>query len=168
MPFTLDGIEYISRKPPPHQWIEWSWDENDWKAIEWINDNISGQPVILEAGNMASHSGGESAAYQWASRIATFTGLPIPIGWANHEAGWRNDQVEPYQRKRDTDLLYQTTNLNAAIHLLNKYDIRYVYIGQIEQNRYPEEGLEKFSRLGELVYQDGPVSIWQIQRTGDQ
>jgi len=162
MPFTLDGIEYISQKPPQHQWIEWSWDENDWKAIEWINDNISGQPVILEAGNMISHSGGESAAYHWASRIATFTGLPIPVGWSNHEAGWRNDQVEPYQRKRDTDLLYQTTNLNPAIHLLNKYDIRYVYIGQIERNRYPAEGLTKFRELGTLVYSDGPVEIWQI------
>ena len=22
--FTLDGIEYINRRPPSHQWIEWS------------------------------------------------------------------------------------------------------------------------------------------------
>ena len=162
MPYSLDGIEYLTHRPPDNQWVEWRWDQDDWRAIEWINTNIPGRPVILEAGNMAKHDGSESAAYHWASRISTFTGLPIPVGWANHEAGWRNDQVEPYQRKRDTDLLYQTTNLNAAIHLLNKYDIRYVYIGRIERDRYPAEGLEKFSRLGELVYSDGPVAIWKV------
>ncbi len=168
MPYSLNGIEYISCRPPENQWIEWSWDEDDWRAIEWINNNISGQPVLLEAGNMGSHTGGESAAYHWASRVATFTGLPIPVGWANHEAGWRNDNVEPYQRKRDTDLLYKTTNLNAAINLLSKYDIRYVYIGRIERNRYPAEGLAKFSKLGELVYSDEPVEIWKVENAGNQ
>jgi len=49
-----------------------------------------------------------------------------------------------------------------AIHLLNKYDIRYVYIGKIERDRYPSEGLVKFNQLGELVYSDGPVEIWEV------
>lgn len=162
LPISLNGIEYISRKVPENYSIEWSWDQDDWRAIEWINNNITGRPVLLEAGNMANHKGGESQAYHWASRVATFTGLPILIGWANHEAGWRNDWKEPGERKNDTDLLYRTTNLNAAIHLLNKYHIKYVYIGRIERNRYPDEGLSKFSQLGELVYGDGPVEIWKV------
>ena len=168
LPYTLDGIEYISHRPPENQWIEWSWDQDDWQAIEWINNNITGQPVLLEAGNMGNHDGGESQAYHWASRVATFTGLPILIGWANHEAGWRNDWKEPGERKKDTELLYRTTNLNAAIHLLNKYDIRYVYIGKIERDRYPSEGLVKFNQLGELVYSDGPVEIWKMGSAGNQ
>lgn len=163
MPYTLDGIEYINRRPPSHQWIEWSWDQDDWKAIEWINNNISGRPVILESGNMANHNNNESQAYHWASRVATFTGLPIPIGWANHEAGWRNDWKEAGARKNDADLLYRTTNLNTALHLINKYGIQCVYIGRIERTRYPKAGLDKFSKLGDSIYHEGPVEIWKIR-----
>ncbi len=161
-PLTLDGVAYLSRPNPTGNRKEWRWDQDDWRAIKWINQNISGQPVLLEAGNMTNQDGGESQAYHWASRVATFTGLPILVGWANHEAGWRNDWKEPGQRKSDTDLLFRTTNINTAINLLNKYDIQYVFIGSVERDRYPEEGLRKFSELGKLVYREGPVEIWKV------
>ena len=146
----------------PDQLKEWRWDLDDWRAIGWIEENISGRPIILEAGNMTNAKGDESQAYHWASRVATFTGLPILVGWANHEAGWRNDWEEPGQRKRDTDLLYRTTNPNTAILLIQKYNIQYIYIGRVERERYPEDGLQKFALLGELVYQDEPVEIWRV------
>lgn len=161
-PLTLDGTAYISRPVPAGHLKEWSWDGGDWAAIRWMNENIPGRPVILESGSMTNGAGQESAAYHWASRVATFTGLPIPIGWANHEAGWRNDWKEPGERKKDVDLLYRTTDLNSAIFLLGKYGIEYVFIGSVERDRYPEEGLRKFSRLGELVYREGPVEIWSV------
>lgn len=163
-PMTLDGVAYLSRPIPSHHLKEWRGDAGDWKAISWINRNISGQPVLLEAGNMTKQDGGEAQAYVWASRVATFTGLPIPIGWANHEAGWRNDWKEPGQRQRDVELLYRTTDLNAAIHLIGKYGIEYVFIGSVERDRYPESGLSKFAQLGESVYREGPVEIWGIRR----
>jgi uncharacterized membrane protein len=111
---------------------------------------------------MTNHQGEESAAYHWASRVATFTGLPIPIGWSNHEAGWRNDWKEPGQRKQDVDLLYRTGDLNSALFLIRKYGIEYVFIGSVERERYPAEGLRKFARLGEVVYREGPVEIWAV------
>ncbi len=161
-PMTLDGVAYLTRPIPSHVPKEWRGDEGDWRAIEWINRNIEGQPVLLEAGNMTKQDGSESAAYHWASRVATFTGLPIPIGWANHEAGWRNDWTEPGRRKRDVDLLYRTGNLNVAINLIGRYGIEYVFIGSVERDRYPQEGLEKFARLGEVIYREGPVELWRI------
>jgi len=163
-PMTLDGVAYLSRPIPSNQLKEWRGDAGDWRAIRWINRNIPGRPVLLEAGNMTKQDGGEAEAYVWASRVATFTGLPIPIGWANHEAGWRNDWKEPQERKKDVDLLYRTTDLNSALFLLNKYGIEYVFIGSVERDRYPAEGLGKFSRLGELVYREGPVEIWSVKR----
>lgn len=165
-PLTLDGVAYLSRPITANHLKEWRGDAGDWAAIQWINRNLSGQPVLLESGNMANQSGAESAAYHWASRAATFTGLPIPIGWENHEAGWRNDWKEPRQRKQDVDLLYRTTDLNSAVFLLRKYGIKYVFIGSVERDRYPSEGLEKFARLGELVYREGRVEIWSV--TGNQ
>ncbi len=161
-PMTLDGVAYLTRPIPAHVPREWRGDAGDWRAIEWINRNIEGQPVLLEAGNMAKQDGSESAAYHWASRVATFTGLPIPIGWANHQAGWRNDWQEPNRRKRDVDLLYRTVDLSAAVNLIGRYDIEYVFIGSVERGRYPAEGLRKFARLGELVYREGPVELWRI------
>ncbi len=161
-PLTLNGVAYLSWPIPSGHLKEWRGDPGDWAAIQWINQNISGRPTLLESGNMTNHKGEESAAYHWASRVATFTGLPIPIGWANHEAGWRNDWKEPGERKKDVDLLYRTGDLNSAIFLLGKYGIEYVFIGSVERERYPAEGLRKFARLGELVYREGGVEIWAV------
>lgn len=154
-PLTLDGTAYISRPVPDHQKKEWRWDPDDWKAIKWIEKNISGRPIILEAtGN----------AYDWASRISTFTGLPTLVGWVNHEAGWRNDWTEPGRRNQDTQKIYSTTDLNSARRLIRKYNIEYIYLGKLERENYPEAGLKKFSRLGELVYREGPVEIYWVGR----
>jgi len=150
---TLDGTAYIDRPVPDYQKKEWRWDQDDWEAVKWIENNISGRPVILEAtGN----------AYDWASRISTFTGLPTLVGWVNHEAGWRNDWTEPGRRNQDTRKIYGTTDLNEARRLIQKYNIEYIYIGKLERENYPEAGLKKFARLGELLYREEPVRIYRV------
>lgn len=155
-PLTLDGLAYAENEPPANHKKEWRWDRRDLQAARWLKNNTEGRPVILETtGN----------AYDWASRISTFSSLPTLVGWVNHEAGWRNDWEEPGRRRADTDTLYRTTNLNAALHLIEKYDIRYIYVGGLEREKYPRQGLEKFRRIGREIYRDGPVVIWDVGKS---
>ncbi|MCX6349717.1 MAG: DUF2298 domain-containing protein [Candidatus Aureabacteria bacterium] len=152
-PATLDGIAYIDKPVPSYQKEEWRWDKDDWEAIVWMKENIPGRPVVLEAADNA---------YHWASRVSTFTGFPTLVGWVNHESGWRNSWKEPQERDRDTKTLYTTADANLAIYLIGKYGIGYVFIGALERNRYPAEGLEKFKRIGERVYAKGAVEIYRV------
>ncbi len=152
---TLDGTAYIPQPVPAHQREDWRWDHDDWLAIEWINDNIPGRPVILETA---------ANAYHWASRVSTFTGLPTIVGWMNHQAGWRNDWTEPSRRGRDVDTIYSTTDAGLARRIMNNYGVEYVFIGNLERGRYPRPGLEKFERLGREVYRRGAVTIYRVGR----
>ncbi len=145
-------------------------DPSDAAAIHWIERNIkpiNGKaPVILEAW------GGSYTNY---ARVSMRTGYPTVLGWNFHEAQWRgswNKAVipggSPYdtvlQRQSDVDTIYKTTNLETARQLLQKYGVKYVYIGYLEMQKYPnnQAGFSKFSQLGNIVYSNDGVTIYKI------
>jgi len=90
----LDGINYLSTLYP-----------GDYNLINWINKNIQGQPVILEAN-------GDS--YTDYARISANTGLPTVIGWPVHEWLWRGayDIVAP--RIIDVQTLYESNIYDSS------------------------------------------------------
>ena len=53
-------------------------DKGDYDAIKWIQENLSGTPIILEASS-------DDSSYSYISRVSANTGLPTVIGWARHE-----------------------------------------------------------------------------------
>ena len=65
----LNGITYLKTLYP-----------DDYLAINWLNQNIKGQPVILEA---------QGDSYTDYARISANTGLPTVLGWTVHEWLWR-------------------------------------------------------------------------------
>ncbi len=144
-PPTLDGAAYLYQTQAP-----------DFAAIAWLNENVEGTPVILEA--PADHY----RAYAYEGRVSAFTGLPTVLGWGGHEHQWRGNYDEPARREPDIEQLYATTSPTEALTLLERYGIRYVYIGPVEQSRYPAAGLAKFAQLMELVYDANGVKIYHI------
>jgi uncharacterized membrane protein len=138
-------------------------DSPDLAGIAWLNANVRGQPVVLEA---------PGQSYQESSRISAFTGLPTVIGWSGHEDQWRGQKDAPVfegTRAADTDTIYTTRDWATAAALLDRYDVQYVYIGPIERDRYKQAvgpALDKFKAHWALVYQsaDGLVTIYE--RTG--
>ncbi len=140
-PPTLDGTAYMSRHSP-----------DDYLAIGWLNENVAGAPVILEA------AGGSFSEY---ARVSSQTGLPTVLGWDSHEVQWRGSAEEVNRRKPDVEALYNSPDVEQALTLLEKYDITYVYVGPLERGRYSAAGLAKFDRFMDVVYQRGGVTIYK-------
>ena len=131
----------------------------DLAAIRWLQDEVRGSPVILEA---------SVGLYKWGSRVSVYTGLPTVIGWDWHQKQQRVSMAGKVdERLRDVKTMYESPRLEQALPLLRKYNIRYVYVGGLERLYYPAAGLEKFETapadlLGP-VYRGAGVTIYEVR-----
>jgi len=112
----------------------------DYAAIQYMQDNVQGSPVIVEA---------NTVEYKWGSRFSVQTGLPSVIGWSWHtrqhnsllDGAWITKRID------ETTDFYNTVDLASAKKFLAKYDVEYVIVGDLERARYSPEGLAKFQNL---------------------
>jgi YYY domain-containing protein len=144
---TVDGTAYLNNDHP-----------DDYAAIAWLNEQVDGAPVILEAPG----TGGSSYVYE--GRVAALTGLPTLLGWAGHEGQWRGNYEVQHAREPDIEMIYNTLDTETALTLLDKYAITYVYVGPLERSKYDPRGLEKFGRFMDVVYQQDGVTIYKVSK----
>lgn len=138
----LNGINYLKTLYP-----------DDYVAIQWINKNIKGQPVMLEA---------QGDSYTDYERISANTGLPTVLGWTVHEWLWRGTYDIPAPRITEVKTLYETSDLQTAKDLINKYHVQYIYTGTLEYQKYPNINEQKFKQLGTVVFKHGTTKIYKI------
>ncbi len=137
--FTLDGTKYMQDYNPA-----------EYEAIKWLANAPYG--IIAEA------IGGSYSNY---GRISTNTGKPTVLGWPGHESQWRGGNEEMGSRQNDIETLFRTTDWESARAILEKYQIRYVYLGALERSTY-RANETKFTNNLNAVYQDGDVSIYEV------
>ncbi|MCI0830539.1 MAG: hypothetical protein J4N67_10425, partial [Chloroflexi bacterium] len=151
-PSTLDGAAYMSEAlhQEQEQPLELKWDQ---EAIRWIQDNVEGSPVILEA---------HLVQYRWGARFANYTGLPTVIGWPWHQIQQRAAYSYAIQdRAEDVKEMYETTDEERALELLRKYRVKYVVVGDLERIVYGGEGLGKFENLARKVFENQGTAIYE-------
>jgi len=139
----LNGISYLLSRHP-----------DDYKAILWINKNIKGQPIIVEA---------QGDSYTDYARISANTGLPTVLGWTVHEWLWRGDYSVPAGRIDDVRAIYEDS-LETTRLLLKKYNVSYVVVGNLEREKYPNINEEKFENLGTPIFREENTVIYQIRQ----
>jgi uncharacterized membrane protein len=81
------------------------------------------------------------------------------LGWAGHELQWGHD---PGRRTSDVTTLIETRDLDLARKLLERYDVRYVFVGSLEQRQYPAAALVKFRELGRVAFRSGPTVVYDV------
>jgi len=138
---TLDGLAYVRQHTP-----------DEYAAVQWLNENVSGTPVILEV------TGGSFTEY---GRVSSRTGLPTLLGWGGHELQWRGNYDEPGRREPDINAIYSSTDVQHILTLFEKYGITYVYVGSLERGKYNPAALAKFDRFMDVAFQQGSVTIYQ-------
>jgi YYY domain-containing protein len=143
---SLDGMGYMKEL-----------DRGDYNAIRWMQKNINGSPVILEASE-------DNSSYSYACRVSANTGLPAVIGWARHERFWGRDHEEVRKRIEDVSSIYSTDSEEEAIEIMEKYNVSYVYIGELERQIY-DLRTEKFEDEAyfEPVYESS-VTIYKLKK----
>jgi YYY domain-containing protein len=168
-PHTLDSMAYMNYATYADFGVDMDLSK-DYRAIRWMQENIQGSPVIVEA---------NCPEYHWCSRFTIYTGLPGVVGWNWHQRQQRalaNDQV--WNRVNEIGSFYGTTDLEAAKAFLQKYNVRYVVVGQLERAEYAPgapngpilagapDGLLKFELYNGVfwkeVYRDGQTVIYEV------
>jgi len=154
---SLDGIDYLQSCNIPDCDYDTS---GDYWAIRWLNSQVSGDPVIVEA------VGDDYSSY---GRISAFTGLPSPMGWVGHEYQWRvnwlntgYNAVDFNNRKGDVDTIYTDPHPGVVMNLFDRYHVKYVYVGQLERMMYPKADLHRFGAFMHVAYSADGVTIYQV------
>ena len=159
-PMTLDGMAYMPYANYHDQGREIHLDQ-DYRAIRWLQDNAIGTPVIVEA---------QIPEYRWGSRYAIYTGLPAVLGWNWHQRQQRTGHdSDVWTRATEISDFYITTNQGSVKTFIDRYDVTYIIVGQVERAYYAENGIAKFDQwAGNLwteVYRDAETVIYQVNPT---
>jgi len=137
--FTLDDFDRIRRENP-----------DDAAAIEFLRTVPDG--VIAEA---------IGDGYSAFARISAYTGLQTVLGWPGHEDQWRGSYEPQGSRRDDIKMLYSTSRWEEAQNIIERYNIRYIYIGNLERTSMPvNEG--KFQTHLKSIFQQGGTVIYEV------
>lgn len=146
------------RRTPELDGIAWLKNEHADSAeiVEYIQNHITGQPVILEA---------QGDSYTDFNHISAYTGLPTVAGWWVHEWLWRGDANVVGARIPDIQEIYQSSDSAKVKQLLNKYGVEYVVVSSLERQKYTELQDAKFEKLGRKMFEssNGFGALYQIK-----
>jgi uncharacterized membrane protein len=159
-PRTLDGMTYM--KYAIHHDEGAAMDlSQDYNAIRWLQDHVIGSPVIVEA---------HLTEYRWGTRNTIYTGLPGVIGWNWHQRQQRTLLPDNWvwDRVNAVGEFYETTDQDSVVSFLDRYDVSYIILGQLERAKYSPEGILKFEQYnGSLwrdVFRDRDTVIYEVIR----
>lgn len=79
-------------------------------------------------------------------RVGALSGIPILLGWENHERQWRGATYADIAGSRAADLreLYTRNDFSEVRAIIERYDITHILYGSTERQAYGGSGEEKF------------------------
>ncbi|MBT7609098.1 MAG: hypothetical protein HN576_05045 [Bacteriovoracaceae bacterium] len=134
----------------------------DNSLVGFINDNISGNPVIVEAF-------GKAYDYQ-AGRIQWFTGLTGFLVWSGQHLTQRGvSHANLIIKEKVINSIYNSSTIKEAYKICITNLIDYVVIGRLERKRYPNGQLNKFSNnsdMFEKIFEDKKMKtfLFKVKR----
>jgi len=141
----LDGLRWMAREAP-----------GDRESVSWLRAHAVEGAVLAEAtGN----------AYTDYGRIGAASGLPIVLGWENHEGLWRGGGsiAETSARKRDLKLIYTSEEFSGVLGLLHQYQVRYVFVGALEKRDFGPNAFPMRANF-RRAFASGDAAVYEILR----
>ncbi len=157
-PKTLDGLDFMATSQYFDQtgFIELN---QDYEGILWMQKNVLGSPVIVEA---------NTVEYRWGNRFTIYTGLPGVLGWNWHQRQQRGglDYEGIASRLNEIAEFYTAQEIDTALAFLKKYNVSYIILGQMERAYYQGDGLDKFTEFEGVywkeVFREMDTVIYQV------
>jgi YYY domain-containing protein len=144
-PLTLDGTSDMPRTG------------DDYQAVMCLSERVDGDDaVVLEAERDAYNS-----AY---GRVGSITGIPVVLGWENHERQWRGATFNEIAGNRGADInrLYNEIDWQPVQPLLTEYSIDYIFYGATEIQQYGLAGRDKFDARLPVVCEFGETRVYRV------
>ncbi len=155
---TLNGLKFMTTATYSTDVAPFPIDlKYDYAAINWLNEHVQGPQVLAEL----------PVGYyrEYGMRAAANTGLPMVVGGLHQDEqryGWLVGD-----RRADMSDFFATPDPQRALLLISKYNIDYIYLGQLEQARAGSSGMQKFAQLArpdvnvlkEVFRAEGPAGI---------
>lgn len=142
---TLDGLIHLRRYQP-----------DDMAAIEWLQANVKGVAVVLEA---------PGGSYSQFNRVSMATGLPTLLGWDGHELQWRGSRYGELVagRPEAIERIYRSARGQELRDLMDQWQIDYLYVGGLEREKYhlTTPGLARFEQTLFKAYENATVRIYR-------
>ena len=145
-PLTLDGAGNLLNA-------------DDQRAIECLSDLVGrSRAVVAEAV-------GEPYRIEY-GRVGTLAGIPIVLGWENHERQWRGNTYQAIAGTRSQDMkqLYTAADMRDVDPIIERYEIDYILYGVSERRKYGEFGEEIFADQLPVVCQSGRSRVYFAAR----
>lgn len=137
--YNLDDFERVRRENP-----------DDAAGIEFLRSAPEG--IVAEA---------VGDSYSYYARVSAYTGFQTVLGWPGHEYQWRGSYDPQAARREDILTLYATPRWEEAQTVIQKYNIRYIYVGPLERVSMPVNE-EKFILNLTPVFQQGTTVIYEV------
>ena len=140
---TINGLAFLERNNP-----------SEYEAIQWLDREVEGIPVIAEA------VGGDYTMY---GRVAQFTGFPTILGWESHEKLWRGSDQAIDGRREDVQEIYENDDWERVKIVLEEYDVGYVYVGHLERDSYGNDVAERLADHMDVAFENDGVTIFRVR-----
>jgi uncharacterized membrane protein len=144
-PLTLDGTPDMPRT------------DADYQALMCLSDRVEGADVVVTEAVRDAYN----PAY---GRVGSITGLPVVLGWENHERQWRGADFNRIAGNRQTDIntLYTEIDWQPVEEILTRYDVDYIFYGATEFQQYGDAGRDKFDARLSVVCEFGETRVYQV------
>lgn len=138
---------------------------DDYASIQCFGEKVeSGDVVVVEA------LGGAYNIPYPTGRVPGITGVPIVLGWRNHQGQWRGSTYNEVVGTREPDIetLYKDLRWDVVVPIVQRYGIDYIFYGFSERQTYGSVGEEKFMEALEPVCQRGNSVFYRVTDTALQ
>lgn len=125
-------------------------------ALLWLKDKVENDN---ETAAVAEAPGDSYTAYE---RVSAITGLSTPAGWTVHEWLWRDSYDGISNRQSDVDLIYSEDE-DTAKEMIKKYNIKYIFFGMREEEKYGKITKYNVKKLGKVIYEDDAAMIVEVE-----
>ena len=150
-------------------------------------NGFSSNPSLDSLSKVKSDNSGESELIQWLlehaepeegmveavgpdysnfGRISAFSGVSTILGWVGHERQWRGPHWNPSERLHDVRLIYESSNDEELLRLLEKYDIGYVVLGPRERSVYSDQNLAEMTEVLDLAFSANEFMVYRLKVDG--
>jgi len=134
-------------------------DRDDFAVVSCLSDLVDGDDAVVAEAVRDAYN----AQY---GRVGALTGIPIVLGWENHQRQWRGPTYAEVAgtRRADMDSLFTAVDMEIAAEIINRYDINYILFGSTERAQYGSAGEEKFSDFLPVVCESGDSRVYFVDR----